>query len=76
MELKQSGYHQMDEELIRKVASIISKKGDKLEIIDATSFKTYDADIDSDLLAQADENDQVTYTYDGKIARVVEVRKK
>ncbi len=70
--LKKSGY---SEESIRKVASIISKKADKLEIIDVISFKTFEADIEQDLLDQADENDQVTYVLSGKSVRVIEIRK-
>ena len=74
--LKKSGYNPVKEEdIIRKCASIISKKDGKLEIIDSVSFKTFEADIAPELLEQADENDQVTYILSGKTAKVVEIRK-
>ena len=71
--LNKSGY---DEELTRKCASIISKKENKLEIIDSVSFISYKAEIDPELLKQANENDQVTYVQDGDSVKVLEIRKR
>lgn len=70
-------HEQMQEaNIIRKCASIISKEDSKMQIMDAVSFETIDADIESELLKQADENDQVTYIQFGNIAKVIEIRKR
>ena len=69
-------HDQMQEaNIIRKCASIISKAEDKLQIMDAVSFETLDADIEKELLEQANENDQVTYIQFGKTSKVIEIRK-
>ena len=60
---------------ITGVASIISKKDSQLEIIDAVTFDTINADISPELLEQASENDSVTYIQFEDTIRVIEVRK-
>lgn len=70
--LKKSGY---DEDSVRKCASIISKKKNSLEIIDAVSYRTIEVEADDDILSQAEINDQVIYTLLGKTAKIVELRK-
>ena len=65
----------MEAEISRKCASIIAKKQDTLEIIDAISFKIFEAKIDPELLKQANENDQVTYMQYGNTAKIIEIIK-
>jgi hypothetical protein len=63
-------------DLIRKCATIISKSKNELEIMDINSFQTLKASIDEALFNEATVNDQVTYVKDGKIIKVIEVRKR
>ena len=62
-------------DIIRKCATIISKAKGKLQIMDAVSFETIDADVNNELLESATENDQVTYVQFGNTAKVLEIRK-
>ena len=64
-----------DEELIRRCATVLSKKKDKLEIMDLTSFESFKAVIDEELLEQAELNDQVTYVKSGDYVKILEIRK-
>jgi len=56
-------------DIIRKCATIISKAKDKLQIMDAVTFETIDADVNEELFEQANENDQVTYIQFGNISK-------
>lgn len=58
----------------RRCASIISKSKDGIKIIDAVSFETIKADIDKELLSQAEENDQVTYIKYKDSIKILEIR--
>lgn len=62
-------------DITRKCATLISKTKSKLQIMDAVTFETIDADADEELFEQASENDQVTYVQFDKIAKVIEIRK-
>ena len=62
-------------DIIRKCATIISKTKDKLQIMDAMTFETIDADVDNELFEMATENDQVTYVQFNNAAKVLEIRK-
>ena len=62
-------------DLIRKCATIISKSGDHLEIMDITTFKTIKVNIDEALLNEAMVNDQVTYVESKDGCKVLEIRK-
>lgn len=62
-------------DIIRKCATIISKKKDKVEIIDIDNYNTFDAMISSELLKKANEGDNVTYVKHEDNAKVVELRK-
>ena len=75
MDAQKNSANLEDIDLPRNYATIISKSGDKLEIIDMSNFDTIIAEIDSELFKQANENDQVTYVSDGILAKVLEVRK-
>jgi translation initiation factor 5A len=61
--------------LARKCATIISKRKNEIEIMDVTTFETFKADIDSELLEKAQEGDNVTYVHSEDSAKVLEVRK-
>lgn len=62
-------------DIIRKCATIISKKDDTLEIMDVVNFDTFDANISKELLEQAAQGNQVTYIQFENITKVLEVRK-
>ncbi len=62
-------------DITRRCATVISKKKDKLEIIDSATFDTFQAEIDDTLLDQADENDEVTYIKFNDSTKVLELRK-
>lgn len=63
-------------DIIRKCATVISKTDDKIQIMDAVTFETIDADIDNELFEQATENDQVTYIHFGNTSKILEIRKR
>ncbi|MBD3249896.1 hypothetical protein GF336_07655 [Candidatus Woesearchaeota archaeon] len=62
-------------DLTRRCATIISKKKERLEIMDSATFDTFEAEIDNTLLEQADENDEVTYIKFNDSTKVLELRK-
>ncbi len=69
-------HEQMQEaDITRKCATIISKAKDKLQIMDAVTFETIDADVDDKLFEEAKENDSVTYVQFGNTSKVLEIRK-
>ncbi|MBW2995740.1 hypothetical protein KY332_00405 [Candidatus Woesearchaeota archaeon] len=61
-------------DLVRKCATIISKKQNQIEMLDSTSFETLKATIDEALSANV--NDQVTYVQTDDGIKVLEVRKR
>ena len=63
-------------DLVRKCATIISKSEKNLEIIDMTTFETIKAQIDEELMPQANVNDSVTYVELDEGPKVIEVRKR
>lgn len=62
-------------EVMRRCANIISKSKEKVELMDSTSFETFNAVIEPFLLSQLGEGDPVTYIRNNDSARVVELRK-
>ena len=62
-------------DIIRKCATIISKAKDKLQIMDAVNYETFDADVEEGLIEEADEGDNVTYIQFGENTKVLEIRK-
>jgi len=62
-------------DLTRKCATVISKKKNKVQIIDVATFETFDAQISKELLAKAEQGDNITYIAFGNAAKVLEVRK-
>ena len=62
-------------DITRKCATIISKLQNKIQIMDAVNFETFDADISPNLIEQAVEGDNVTYIQFGNNVKVLEVRK-
>jgi len=76
IEASMSLHEQLQEaDITRKCATIISKTKDKLEIMDMVSFETFESNVNSKLLEQANENDQVTYIEFDKTAKILEIRK-
>jgi translation elongation factor P/translation initiation factor 5A len=61
--------------LTRKCGTIISKKKNKIEIMDSTTFETFKADINPELLEKAQEGDNITYIHSDTSTRILEVRK-
>ena len=67
--------HIQEANLTRKCATIVSKKKDKIEIIDVTTFETFKADIGPELIDKAQEGDNVTYVQSDTSTKILEVRK-
>ncbi|MBW2982389.1 hypothetical protein KY343_05900 [Candidatus Woesearchaeota archaeon] len=61
--------------LIRKCGTVISKKDNKIEIMDVQTFETFKADIEPKLLEKAQEGDNVTYIHLNTSTKILEVRK-
>jgi len=62
-------------DLARKCGTIISKKNNKIEIMDITTFETFEANISPELLEKAKEGDNITFVHSKDTARILEVRK-
>ena len=62
-------------DLTRKCGTIISKKNNKLEIMDIQTFETFNADIDPELLERAQEGDNITFVHSDTSTKIIEVRK-
>ncbi len=61
-------------DIIRKEGQVISKLPDKVQIMDKVSYETVDADVDSELLSELNEGDNVTIiNFEGNF-RVLEKR--
>ena len=69
--------HQIIQEadLTRRCGTVVSKKKDKIEIMDIQTFETFEAKIDPELLERAQEGDNVTYVHSNTSTRILEVRK-
>ena len=63
-------------EIDRKCASILSKKQDKIEIMDSSSFQTHQAEADPDLIDKLDEGDRVTYLKFNNKVKIIEIDSK
>ena len=63
-------------EIDRKCASVLSKKKDKIEILDNSNFETYQAEIDPELLDLLDEGDRVTYLKFKDRIKIIEIDSK
>ena len=61
--------------LTRKCATIVSKNKEEIEIMDVTTFETFKADINPELLEKAQEGYNVTYVHSEDSAKILEVRK-
>ena len=61
-------------EIIRKLAQLISKEGERAQIMDMRSFETLEAEIDQKLKDEISEGDNVTYVEFNGVARVIEKR--
>ena len=61
--------------LIRKCGTIVSKKNNKIEIMDIQTFETFKANINPELLEKAQEGDNVTFVHSDTSTRILEVRK-
>lgn len=61
--------------LTRKCATVVSKKNNKVQIMDVATFETFSAIIPKELLVKAEEGDNITYIQFGDTAKVLEVRK-
>lgn len=48
-------------DIIRKIGQVISKTNNKVQVMDAISYETLDAEADEELLNQIKEGDQVTF---------------
>ena len=62
-------------DLTRKCGTIISKKNNKLEIMDIQTFETFNADIAPELLERAQEGDNITFVHSDTSTKIIEVRK-
>ena len=67
-------HHDNVEELdiVRKKAQVISKMHDKVQIMDARSYETLDADADQELLNEINEGDEVVFIDIGGKTKVLE----
>ncbi|MBW2978092.1 hypothetical protein KY331_04570 [Candidatus Woesearchaeota archaeon] len=74
---KQLSMHDQLEEadLARKCATVVSKKENKIEIMDMATFETLNAEISKELLDKAEQGDNITYISFGNAIKVIEVRK-
>ena len=61
--------------LTRKCGTVISKKNNKIEIMDIQTFETFNADIDPELLERAQEGDNITFVHSDTSTKIIEVRK-
>ena len=62
-------------DLTRKCGTVVSKKKGKIQIMDLTTFETFDAEISQTLLDKAQEGDNVTFIHFGDSTKIIEVRK-
>jgi len=63
-----------DVEIIRKLAQLIAKNPDNVQVMDMQSFETITAEADKGLMQELSEGDNVTYVeFEGR-ARVIEKR--
>lgn len=62
-------------EIIKKEGQVISKLPNQVQIMDSTSFETFDADLDKELLEELNEGDSVTFINFEKGTRVLEKRR-
>jgi len=61
-------------DVIRKEGQVICKLTNKVQVMDNVSYETVDADVDSELLKELNEGDNVTFiNFEGN-ARVLEKR--
>lgn len=70
------GHHDKVEtvDIIRKEGQVIAKLPDKVQVMDAVSYETVDADVDPELLKEINEGDNVTFVnFEGK-SMVIEKR--
>ncbi len=70
-----TGQNIQEANLTRKCGTIISKKNNKIEIMDIQTFETFDVNIDPELLEKAQEGDNVTYVHSDTSTKILEVRK-
>jgi translation initiation factor 5A len=61
-------------EIVRKLAQLISKTPDKVQIMDMHSYQTLDADVDTDLKNEINEGNNVTYVEFNGAVKVIEKR--
>ncbi len=61
--------------LARKCGTVISKKKNKIEIMDIQTFETFEANIGPELLEKSQEGDNVTFIHSENSTKVLEVRK-
>jgi len=62
-------------DLTRKCGTVVSKKKDKIQIMDVVTFETFDASIPKHLLNKTQEGDNVTFIKFGNSTKILEVRK-
>jgi len=61
--------------LTRKCGTIVSKKDNKIEIMDIETYEIFKADINPNLLDKAQEGDNITFIHSDNAAKILEVRK-
>ena len=61
-------------EIIKKQGQIISKIKDKVQVMDAVSYQTLDANLSSDLVDEVNEGDNVTFVELGGKIEILDKR--
>jgi translation elongation factor P/translation initiation factor 5A len=59
-------------DIVKKTAQVISKNTDNVQIMDAVSYETFDAEVDDDLKKLLSEGDHVIFINYNNLVKVLE----